>query len=83
MGLDLAAALSVYSGIMSGDITSVSIGGKPTSGLLSSLGLLGQPQGLSLSHNNFEMDGSPTRADLYKSYVVANYACPSTHVVKR
>ncbi|KAJ4332398.1 hypothetical protein N0V87_008394 [Didymella glomerata] len=71
MGLELSAFLSVYSGVMAGDVTSVSIGGKPKSGLLggltSSLGLLGEPQGLGNSHNRFECDASPTRADLYKT----------------
>jgi hypothetical protein len=69
MGLDLSAALSVYAAVVAGDITSVSIGGKPQdgglSGVGSSLGLLGEPQGLSASHNRFEVDASPTRADLY------------------
>jgi hypothetical protein len=77
MGLDLGAFLSVYSGVMAGDIVSVSIGGKPKSGLLggltSSLGLLGEAQGLSASHNRFEADASPTRADLYTRYVTENY----------
>jgi hypothetical protein len=71
MGIDLATFLSVYSGIMAGDVVSASIGGKPRSGLLggltSSLGLLGEPQGLDASHNRFEADVSPTRADLYKT----------------
>lgn len=72
MGVDLAAFLSVYSAVMSGDLVSASIGGKPkTGGLLgglnSLLGLLGEPQGLSASHNRFEADASPTRADLYKT----------------
>ncbi|EOA83046.1 hypothetical protein ACJQWK_04537 [Exserohilum turcicum] len=72
MGLDLSAFLAVYSAIMAGDLTSFSIGGKPkTGGLLggavSSLGLLGEPQGLSSSHNRFEVDGSPTRSDLYST----------------
>jgi hypothetical protein len=71
MGIDLATFLAVYSGIMAGDVVSASIGGKPKSGLLggltSSLGLLGEPQGLSASHNRFEADVSPTRADLYKT----------------
>ena len=72
MGLDLAGFLSVYSGVMAGDITSVSIGGKPKTGgllggLTTSLGLLGEPQGLSMSHNRFEADASPTRADMYKT----------------
>ena len=78
MGLDLAAFLSAYSGVMAGDINSVSIGGKPGSGILSggltsSLGLVGEPQGLSASHNRFEADASPTRADLYKTYVVMQH----------
>ncbi|KAF3003438.1 hypothetical protein E8E13_001966 [Curvularia kusanoi] len=72
MGVDLSAFLSVYSGVMAGDVTSFSIGGKPKtggllSGLTSSLGLLGEPQGLSASHNRFECDASPTRMDLYKT----------------
>ncbi|CAI6341405.1 unnamed protein product [Periconia digitata] len=72
MGLDLAAFLSVYSGVMAGDITSFSIGGKANSGsllggLTSSLGLLGEGQGLSASHNRFECDASPTRGDLYST----------------
>ena len=51
MGLDLAAFLSAYSGVMAGDVNSVSIGGKPGSGILSggltsSLGLIEEPQGL-------------------------------------
>jgi hypothetical protein len=77
MGIDLSTFLSVYSGIVAGDVTSVSIGGKPKNGGLlggvgSSLGLLGEPQGLDASHNRFEADVSPTRADLYKTYVVQN-----------
>jgi len=72
MGVDLSAFLSVYAAVVSGDITTASIGGKPKSGgllggLTSSLGLLGEAQGLSNSHNRFEADGSPTRADLYKT----------------
>ncbi|EUC31640.1 hypothetical protein COCCADRAFT_6478 [Bipolaris zeicola 26-R-13] len=72
MGLDLSAFLAVYSAVMAGDLTSFSIGGKPkTGGLLggaiSSLGLLREPQGLSASHNRFEVDGSPTRSDLYSN----------------
>jgi hypothetical protein len=79
MGLDLSAFLSVYGSVMSGNITSVSIGGKPPqggliSGVNSLLGdsLIGEPQGLSASHNRFEADASPTRADLYKTYVELN-----------
>lgn len=72
MGHDLGAFLSVYSGVMSGDITSLSIGGPKPLGLVgslgSTLGLLGTPQGLSKSHNRFEADASPFRADLYVRY---------------
>ena len=79
MGLDLAAFLSIYSGVMAGNIATLSIGGKPKSGLLSgltsSLGL-GVGQGLSASHNRFEADASPTRADLYKTYVFEFYKMP-------
>jgi hypothetical protein len=72
MGLDLSAALSVYSGLIAGDLTTCSIGGKPKNGGLlggvgSSLGLLGEPRGLGASHNRFEADASPTRADLYST----------------
>lgn len=75
MGLDLSAFLATYSAVMAGDLTSFSIGGKPkTSGLLggvtSSLGLLSEAQGLSASHNRFEHDASPLRADLYSTYVI-------------
>lgn len=76
MGLELATWLTTYSAVMAGDLTSVSIGGTPKpshSGLLGSLGtglgLFGQPQGLSHSHNRFEADVSPTRGDLYITYV--------------
>lgn len=47
----------------SGDLLSFSIGGPDSR--VSTLGLLGQPQGLSGSHNKFEGDSSPTRGDLY------------------
>lgn len=75
MGLDLSAFLATYSAIMAGDLTSFSIGGKPRTGgllggLTSSLGLLGEAHGLSASHNRFEVDGSPTRGDLYSTYVI-------------
>lgn len=66
MGVDLATFLTVYSTIMAGDLATVSIGGvPPSSALLGIGGLLGQPQGLGNSHNRFESDVSPTRADLY------------------
>jgi hypothetical protein len=70
MGTDLSAFLAVYSAVMSGDLTSFSIGGKPPSGLLSSIGLVGAAQGLSNSHNRFEVDASPLRGDLYSTYVM-------------
>ena len=41
-----------------------SIGGPDS--LVSVLGLLGQPQGISGSHNKYEGDASPTRGDLYQ-----------------
>ena len=47
----------------SGNLLSFSIGGPDSR--VSTLGLLGQPQGLSGSHNKFEGDSSPTRGDLY------------------
>lgn len=65
MGLDLSAFLGVYGAVFDGDLTSWSIGGEPPGGLLSGIGLLGKPQGLSGSHNKYESDASPTRPDLY------------------
>ncbi|KAK5940554.1 hypothetical protein PMZ80_006970 [Knufia obscura] len=64
MGVDLAAFLSTYGAVISGDLTSWSIGGPPGGSLLP--GLLSQPQGISGSHNKYETDGSPTRGDLYQ-----------------
>jgi len=66
MGTDLAAFLAVYGAVFDGDLVSWSIGGPPTSSLLSSIGLLGTPQGISGSHNKYESDVSPTRPDLYE-----------------
>jgi hypothetical protein len=66
MGLDLATFLAVYGAIFDGDLTSWSIGGPPPPSLLSSVGLLGTPQGISGSHNKYEADVSPTRPDLYE-----------------
>lgn len=71
MGLDLSGFLAVYSAVMAGDLNSFSIGGVPKNngvlGLTSALGLTGAPQGLSVSHNRFEHDGSPMRGDLYST----------------
>lgn len=66
MGTDLATFLAVYGAVFDGDLTSWSIGGRPPAGLLSSIGLLGKPQGISGSHNKYESDVSPTRPDLYE-----------------
>ena len=66
MGLDLGGFLAVYGAVMDGDLTSWSIGGPPPSSLVASVGLLGQPQGISGSHNKYESDASPTRGDLYQ-----------------
>lgn len=66
MGTDLGTFLAVYGAVFDGDLTSWSIGGPPTAGLLSSVGLLGAPQGISGSHNKYESDVSPTRPDLYE-----------------
>lgn len=66
MGLDLGAFLAAYGAVFDGDLTSWSIGGPPSSSLLSSIGLLGTPQGISGSHNKYESDVSPTRPDLYE-----------------
>jgi len=87
MGLDLAAFLSVYASLMGGNITAASIGGKPKSqdgllglvdGLTTGLNLLGEPQGLTAMHNRFEADCSPTRGDLYKTYVSFLAIMPSS-----
>lgn len=66
MGADLATFRSVYGAVIDGDLTSWSIGGAPPGGVLSSLGLLSQPGGISNSHNKYESDVSPTRGDLYE-----------------
>ncbi|ESZ94237.1 hypothetical protein SBOR_5371 [Sclerotinia borealis F-4128] len=66
MGVDLGTFLAIYGAVFDGDLTSWSIGGPPTASLLSSVGLLGAPQGISGSHNKYESDASPTRPDLYQ-----------------
>nr|XP_018904130.1 PREDICTED: aromatic peroxygenase-like [Bemisia tabaci] len=63
MGVDLAVLLAIYGAACCGNLVSWSIGGAPRG--LSALGLLGQSQGLSHSHNKYEADNSPTRGDLY------------------
>ena len=64
MGPDLASFLSVYGAIFDGNLVAFSIGG-PVAGLTNTF-LLGEPQGLSGSHNKYEGDVSPTRGDLYE-----------------
>lgn len=63
MGVDLATILAVYGAAIDGNLVSWSIGG-PTANV-PSINLLGQPQGISGSHNKYEGDASPTRGDLY------------------
>ena len=65
VGADLASFLAVYGAIFDGDLTSYSIGG-PVASLAGLGGLLGEPQGLSGSHNKYEGDVSPTRGDLFQ-----------------
>ncbi|KAH7028893.1 Chloroperoxidase, partial [Microdochium trichocladiopsis] len=65
MGVDLATFLAIYGAIFDGDLTSYSIGG-PSPSLPLVGGLLGQPQGLSGSHNKYESDTSPVYGDLYQ-----------------
>ncbi|TVY51306.1 Aromatic peroxygenase-like protein [Lachnellula cervina] len=64
MSADLSAFLTVLGGTLDGDGLSWSIGG-PVQSALSLGGLLGEPQGISGSHNKYESDASPTRGDLY------------------
>ncbi|RAL67849.1 hypothetical protein DID88_008575 [Monilinia fructigena] len=68
MSLDLGGFLAIYGAVFDGNLLAWSIGG-PTSEaslpLSNLLGLTGQPQGISGSHNKYETDTSPTRPDLY------------------
>jgi hypothetical protein len=64
MGVDLSTFLAVYGAAVDGNLLSWSIGG-PDSRVSIPLNLLGQPQGISGSHNKYEGDASPTRGDLY------------------
>ncbi|RWA09762.1 heme-thiolate peroxidase [Xylaria grammica] len=65
MGIDIATILAIYGAIFDGDLKSFSIGG-PAPSLLGLGGLLGEPRGLSGSHNKYEGDGSPIYGDLYQ-----------------
>lgn len=64
MGPDIASILAVYGAVFTGNLVSWSIGG-PVAGLTVA-GLLGEPQGISGSHNKYEGDVSPTRGDLFE-----------------
>jgi len=64
MGVDLSGFLGVYGAIFDGNLLTYSIGG-PDPALVSNI-LLGEPQGLSGSHNKYEGDVSPTRGDLFQ-----------------
>lgn len=64
MSADLSGFLTVLGATIDGDGLQWSIGG-PSNALPAPLGLLGQPQGISGSHNKYESDASPTRGDLY------------------
>ncbi|KAL8973564.1 MAG: hypothetical protein Q9197_002187 [Variospora fuerteventurae] len=79
MRLDLATFLALYGTVFNGDSLSLtpgySIGGPASSGgILSGLGILRTPSGLSGSHNNYEGDTSATRADLYLTQSRFNYS---------
>ncbi len=66
LGYDFAFLLSTTGAVMGGDGNHYSIGGPPGASLPVVGGLLGQPRGLSGTHNRFEGDGSPARGDLYQ-----------------
>ncbi|KAI4243176.1 MAG: hypothetical protein LQ352_007085 [Teloschistes flavicans] len=70
MSLEFGQFLAVYGTVFDGDSISLTPGysiGGPASlgGILSGVGLLRTPSGLSGSHNNYEGDTSATRGDLY------------------
>jgi hypothetical protein len=65
MSKDLGAFLSIYGALIDGDGTKWSIGG-PSVNTAPLLGLLGEPQGISGSHNRYESDASPSRPDLFQ-----------------
>lgn len=66
MGPDLAGFLTVIGGLLDGDGLTWSIGGPAKQLSIPLIGtVLGQPQGISGSHNKYECDASPTRGDLF------------------
>ncbi|KAF7852551.1 hypothetical protein EAF04_010952 [Stromatinia cepivora] len=68
MSLELGGFLGIYGAVFDGNLLAWSIGGPTPNNALplgNLLGLTGQPQGISGSHNKYEADTSPTRPDLY------------------
>lgn len=81
MSLEFGQFLAVYGTVFDGDSISLTPGysiGGPASlgGILSGVGLLRTPSGLSGSHNNYEGDTSATRGDLYVLYGRCTIFCP-------
>ncbi|KAH7157930.1 hypothetical protein B0J13DRAFT_650717 [Dactylonectria estremocensis] len=65
MAPDLSGLLTTLGVVLGGDLISVSQGGWSKYMNNNLLGLIGTPRGLSGTHPLFEVDGSPTRGDLY------------------
>ncbi|KPM39200.1 hypothetical protein AK830_g7335 [Neonectria ditissima] len=65
MAPDLSAVLTTLGVVIGGNLISVSQGGWSKYMNNDVLGLLGTPRGLVGTHPLFEVDGSPTRGDLY------------------
>lgn len=65
MAPDISAVLTTLGVVLGGDLISVSQGGWSKFMNNNLLGLLGTPRGLDGCHPFFEVDGSPTRGDLY------------------
>ncbi|EGP89784.1 uncharacterized protein MYCGRDRAFT_90507 [Zymoseptoria tritici IPO323] len=65
MSADLSGFLTVLGGTLDGNGLVWSIGG-PSKAAPPLLPILGTPQGISGSHNNYESDVSPGRGDLYQ-----------------
>ncbi|WPH01374.1 hypothetical protein R9X50_00421700 [Acrodontium crateriforme] len=66
ISVEFGTVLAIIAAIEAGDGLAFSIGGPPPPNLIAG-GLLGQPLGISYSHNRFEGDASLTRNDLYTS----------------
>lgn len=70
MAPDLSGFLTIIGGLLDGDGLTWSIGGPAEQTSIPLLGaVLGQPQGISGSHNKYECDVSPTRGDLFTTGV--------------